>query len=76
LLWQYFAPLSSTLRQGSSLSASLALYWEMMTATVVNTFVSLILAIAGVDRMEDPQSGLASWVMPFVQGTCFVLDQY
>lgn len=57
---------------GFFLSASLALFWEMMAVAVVNTFVSLLLAVGGVDSMDDPQSDLA-WVMPsFAQGGSYL----
>jgi RsiW-degrading membrane proteinase PrsW (M82 family) len=41
---------------GFFLSASLALFWEVVAAAIINTFVSLLLAILGVDRVGDPQS--------------------
>jgi PrsW family intramembrane metalloprotease len=44
---------------GFFLSASLALFWEVVAAAVINTFVSLLLAILGVDRVGDPQSDMS-----------------
>ena len=41
---------------GFFLSASLALFWEVLASAIINTFVSLLLAILGVDRVGDPQS--------------------
>lgn len=41
---------------GFFLASSLALFWELLAAFVVRTMVSLLLAIAGVDVMNDPES--------------------
>lgn len=53
---------------GFFLSASLALFWEMAAAAVVNTFVTLLLAVFGVDIIGDPQSNLA-WLFPYAEGS-------
>jgi RsiW-degrading membrane proteinase PrsW (M82 family) len=55
---------------GFFLSASLALFWEMMSAAVINTFVSLLLAVLGIDRVENPQTD-QTWQKPFGSATFF-----
>jgi hypothetical protein len=49
---------------GFFLSASLALFWELMAALVVRMVVSLLLAIAGVDVATDPESDLKAFALP------------
>lgn len=50
---------------GFFLAASLALFWELLAASVVRTFVSLLLAVAGVDVMNDPESDSDSSTVMF-----------
>jgi len=71
LLWRYFInrnknselsmdALIKYYSSGFFLAASLALFWELLAAVVVRTFVSLLLAVAGVDVMNDPESDLTA----------------
>jgi len=41
---------------GFFLSASLALFWECIVALVVDTFITLLLAAAGIDVMDNPET--------------------
>jgi len=45
---------------GFFLSASLALFWELVAALVVNTFLTLSLAAAGVDVMDNPETTMTA----------------
>jgi RsiW-degrading membrane proteinase PrsW (M82 family) len=49
---------------GFFLSASLALFWEMLTMGIIKTFISLLLAIFGIDRVASPETD-HSWITPF-----------
>ena len=49
---------------GFFLSASLALFWEMLAMGIIKTFISLLLAIFGIDRVASPETD-HSWVTPF-----------
>ena len=49
---------------GFFLSASLALFWEMLAMGIIKTFISLLLAIFGIDRVASPATD-HSWVTPF-----------
>jgi hypothetical protein len=51
---------------GFFLSASLALFWELMAALVVRVVVSLLLSIAGVDVVTDPESDLKAFALPAI----------
>jgi RsiW-degrading membrane proteinase PrsW (M82 family) len=50
---------------GFFLSASLALFWEIVSVTIINTFITLVLAIVGIDRLENPQSDHSWTRQPF-----------
>lgn len=49
---------------GFFLSASLALFWEMFAMGIIKTFISLLLAIFGIDRVANPETD-HSWVTTF-----------